>query len=498
LIRAGQNAGPPLTLAAAAVAAGFLSFLPTAYRGVSELGEIAGAGMIIAFITSITLLPALLMLFKPPGEKEPVGFKWLAPVDEFLRRRRVAVLVGTAAVVVLGLPLLFQLRFDFNPINLRSAKVESIATYLDLQKDRDTGGYPIEVVAANEAAAAQAAERIAKVPEVARVMTLDAFVPTEQDKKLPIIKELASNLESDLAGPTDPAPSDAENVAAVRKVATTLTAAAKDKTGAGATAAKRLAADLGKLADATPEMRQKVEAAFIAPWQVALGGLREMLKASPVSVETLPTDIRDDWITPDGRVRVEAYPKGDPSDNEVIRQFARGVGAVQPDAIGGPLSILESGNTIVWAFIQAGFWAVLAIAILLWIVLRRIGDVLLTLVPLLLAGVVTLEATVLLGLPLNFANIIALPLLLGLGVAFKIYYIMAWRAGQIDLLQTSLTRAVIFSALTTATAFGSLWLSHHPGTASMGELLVLSLVCTLSAAVLFQPALMGPPRDTSS
>ncbi len=149
---------------------------------------------------------------------------------------------------------------------------------------------------------------------------------------------------------------------------------------------------------------------------------------------------------------------------------------------------------MVTAFIQAGLYALLSITILLWIVLRRFGDVLLTLVPLLLAGVVTLEACVLIGMPLNFANIIALPLLLGVGVAFKIYYIMAWRSGQTNLLQSSLTRAVIWSALTTATAFGSLWLSSHPGTSSMGKLLALSLVCTLCAAVLFQPALMGRPR----
>ena len=130
--------------------------------------------------------------------------------------------------------------------------------------------------------------------------------------------------------------------------------------------------------------------------------------------------------------------------------------------------------------------------------LRRFSDVLLTLVPLLMAGVVTLELSVLLGLPLNFANILAIPLLLGVGVAFKIYYIMAWRAGQTHLLQTSLTRAVFFSALTTATAFGSLWFSSHPGTASMGELLALSLLCTLFAAVLFQPLLMGKPREIES
>jgi predicted RND superfamily exporter protein len=99
------------------------------------------------------------------------------------------------------------------------------------------------------------------------------------------------------------------------------------------------------------------------------------------------------------------------------------------------------------------------------------------------------------GMPLNFANIIALPLMLGVGVAFKIYFVMAWRHGQTGLLQSSLTHAVLFSAATTATAFGSLWLSHHPGTSSMGRLLALSLFCTLIGAVVFQPVLMGKPRS---
>jgi predicted RND superfamily exporter protein len=159
--------------------------------------------------------------------------------------------------------------------------------------------------------------------------------------------------------------------------------------------------------------------------------------------------------------------------------------------------LYEAGNTIVLAFIEAGIFAIVAIALLLWIALRRISDVLLTLTPLLLAAVLTLELCVVLDLPLNFANIIALPLLLGVGVAFKIYYTMAWRRGRTALVQSTLTRAVMFSAMTTATAFGSLWLSRHPGTSSMGQLMSLSLVCTMMAAVLFQPALMGPPREAA-
>jgi predicted RND superfamily exporter protein len=116
-----------------------------------------------------------------------------------------------------------------------------------------------------------------------------------------------------------------------------------------------------------------------------------------------------------------------------------------------------------------------------------------TLLPLLLSGLATLSISVAIGLPLNFANIIALPLLFGIGVAFNIYFVMAWRRGEGNLLQSSLTRAIIYSALTTGTAFGSLCLSQHPGTASMGDLLALSLGCTLVASLLFLPALLGPP-----
>jgi len=233
----------------------------------------------------------------------------------------------------------------------------------------------------------------------------------------------------------------------------------------------------------------------VEPLRVSLAGLKEMLQAAPVTVVTIPPDLKRAWLTSDGRARVQVLPKGDPDDTAVLRDFVRAVIAVEPNATGPAVLLYESGNTIVRAFIEAGIFAVLAIALLLWLTLRRVSDVLLTLVPLLLATVVTLELCVVFDLPLNFANVIALPLLLGVGVAFKIYYIMAWRRGRTALVQSTLTRAVIFSAMTTATAFGSLWLSSHPGTSSMGKLMALALVCTMAAAVLFQPALMGPPRQ---
>ncbi|TKW77372.1 MAG: hopanoid biosynthesis-associated RND transporter HpnN, partial [Bradyrhizobium icense] len=498
LAEAARRSAVPLSLAAMATAAGFLCFLPTDYKGIAELGKIAGAGMVIAFISSITALPALLALINPPGESEPVGYAFLAPVDKFLEDHRVPIIVGTLLIAIAGLPLLYFMKFDFNPINLRNPNVESIATFLDLRKDPNTGANAINVLTHSEADARKIEAKLEKLPEVASVRSLDGFVPSDQPAKLKLI-EKAAKVVMPVLNPeqVDPAPSDAENVESLKSSVDALRKTAGEGKGPGAVASRRLADALQKLADGDQALRNKAQDVFIAPLRITLDGMKALLTAQPVTLKNLPPEIVEAWKAKDGLIRVEALPKGDPNDNDNLRRFADAVLAAEPTAIGGPVSILKSGDTIVRAFIHAGITALVVISLLLWLTLRRFSDVLMTMVPLLVAGAVTMEICVLIGLPLNFANIVALPLLLGIGVAFKIYYVVAWREGRTNLLQSSLTRAIFFSALTTATAFGSLWLSSHPGTASMGKLLAMSFVITLMAVLLFQPALMGKPRDVA-
>jgi len=495
---AARRVAVPLSLAAMATAAGFLCFLPTDYKGISELGEIAGEGMLIAFFSSITVLPAILRLINPPGESEPVGYAFLAPVDRFLENHRVAIVTGTLAIAIAGLPLLYFMRFDFNPMNLRNPKAESIATFLDLRKDPNTGANAVDVLTHSDADARKIAAKLEKLPEVLRVQWLDSFVPDDQPAKLKLIAQGAKVLGPALNPDSiDAPPSDQENIDSLKSSVDALRRDAGEGQSPGAVTARRLADALEKLANSNEATRNKAQAIFVEPLKIVLDQLKNALQAQPITLQTLPNDIVRGWKAKDGLMRVEALPKGDPNDNDNLRRFATAILAAEPTAIGGPVSILKSGDTVVEAFIHAGIYALLVISIILWITLRRITDVLMTLVPLLVAGAVTMEICVLIKLPLNFANIVALPLLLGIGVAFKIYYIVAWRSGRTNLLQSSLTRAIFFSALTTATAFGSLWLSSHPGTSSMGKLLALSLVTTLAAVLLFQPALMGKPRDIS-
>jgi hypothetical protein len=485
----------PLALAAAATAVGFFSFLPTDYRGLSELGEIGGFGMLIAFVCSITLVPAALAIFNPPGEPRPMGLSWLAPLDRFFERHRMPVLIGTFTLVLAGTPLLWNLQFDFNPNDLQNPNEPAVATYQELKKDPQIGANAIDILVLSLDAANATARRLERLPTVAQTLTLSNFLPSDQTQKLMEISRAAAALEQPLnPSQVAPPPSDAETVVALRATAVALSQVARAQNGPDADNALHVSQLLERLANADPAVRVRVDAAVVTPLRIALDDLRLSLHPERVTLQTLPAELKGDWIALDGRARVEVLPKGNPDDHAVLANFATSVLAVEPTAVGPGISFYEAGEAVVRAFIEAGLLAFLAITVLLWITLRRLSDVLLTLVPLLVAGAVTLEVCAVSGLALNFANIIALPLLLGVGVAFKIYYILAWRAGQTRLLESTLTRAVIFSAMTTATAFGSLWASQSPGLSSMGKLMALALTCTMAAAVLFQPVLMGQPR----
>jgi hopanoid biosynthesis associated RND transporter like protein HpnN len=341
-------------------------------------------------------------------------------------------------------------------------------------------------------------ERLRKLPEVGRVLSLQSFVPDDQDAKLALIEDASFFLQNTLnPGGIGPEPTPAETEAAIAKLIAELSEATDGLDSPAAVQARRLAAALTAMAKAPPAVLGEADRALITPLRTMLRQVRNLLNAEPVSIATLPPALKGNWMSADGVGRVEVAPKGDGNDNTILRRFVVAVRGVAPEATGQPVFIIEAAATVIKAFLQAGALSLVLIALILFVALRRWVDVALTLVPLLVAIVVTLEICVLIGLQLNFANVIALPLLLGVGVAFKIYYIVAWRSGGTNFLQSSLTRAIVFSACTTAIAFGSLCFSHHPGTSSMGKLMALSLLTTLAAAVLFQPALLATQPNRS-
>ena len=492
---AAHGIGWSLTLAAMSLLAGFFSFLPTAFKGVAELGLITGVGMIIAFLASLTLLPALIAILNPPGEPEEVEIRSLAAVDHWILGHRKLVIGAAALLVIAGLPLLLRLEFDSNPMHLRSEKTEAVATFLDLTRQPGMTPNTISVLATSLDGAQALAAKLAGLPEVSRVVTLASFVPADQDDKLALIRDTARRFAPIInPRPPGPAATDAETIETLRRTAATLQRKAGAATGEANDGARRLAGQVTRLAEASPDRRAAAQTALVGDLPPLMARLRGLLTPERVTVKDLPASVRDDWLASDGRGRIEVSPKGDANDNAVLERFSAAVQAVAPQATGAPIDVVESRHVIVQAFIVAGVLALLAIFLILTIALRRPKDVALTLGPLVIATILTLEAAYLVNMPLNLANIIALPLMLGVGVNFHIYYMIAWRSGVADMLASSLTRAIFFSSLTTGVAFGSLWLSNHPGTASMGKLLTISLVFTLLAAFIIVPAFLGPPR----
>jgi hopanoid biosynthesis associated RND transporter like protein HpnN len=490
----GRVSGGQILVAALATAAGFLAFTPTSFAGVAQLGLIAGVGMLIAFICTVTALPALIALFHPVREAEEVGLVWARPIDAVLVRHRRPVLFGAALLALTGVGLLPWLRFDSDPLHTKNQTSESVRTLNDLIEDPVTSPYSIEILTPSVADALALAPTLRALPTVDGVLSINSLVPDDQAQKLPIVADAASILKTTLDAPPEPHPDAAAIRAAVATALPAMTAAAN--LGAGQPF-KAVTDDLRSLLQAPDERLTAVDAALTRFLPDQLDQLRTALQPTPVTRAAIPADLAIDWVTKDGRAKLQVLPKHHAvRDSAGLHRFVAEIGTIVPGAGGAAVTIVRSADTIVSAFRVAAFGALGAITVILAVALRRLFDTLLVLASLLLSALLTVIVAVTLPLPLNFANIIALPLLLGVGVSFNVYFVMNWRAGLRAPLSSATARAVLFSALTTATAFGSLALSRHPGTASMGELLLISLGCTLLATFVFVPALLAAlPRS---
>ncbi len=489
LIRTGQSMARPLTLAAIAIAVGFAAFIPTDYRGVSELGIIATAGMAITLILNLTLLPALLALMKPGILGGEMGFAWGRAADAWLIRHRKMLLAGWGIMAVIGLALSPQLQFDFHPLHLKDPKVESMAAILDLMKDPIRSPYAIEIVVPDVAAADALKEKLSKLREVYAVISASSFVPKDQEDKLAILQDLQLLMGVTLEPVSvRPAPTVDEIRASLKNCAAKLREAlpSSDK-------AQQLARLLDQAAAADPAIYPELQRMLVDGLMPRIKMLASALTAEEVTLDTLPDEIKSQWVAADGEMRLTVMPKGDSNDSAVLTNFVNAVRSVAPEATGPAVQIYESGRAVTKAFQMASLTAVIAIAVLLFAILRRPRDVAYVLLPLIMTALGTIIVCVAFGLKLDFANIIALPLLLGIGVAFDIYFVVNWRRGIEHPLSTSTARAVLFSALTTGSSFGSLALSSHPGTARMGMLLLISLTMLLVVIFAFMPVLMGQP-----
>jgi hopanoid biosynthesis associated RND transporter like protein HpnN len=483
-----RGVGSSLVLCVFTTAAGFYSFIPTTFSGVSELGLIAGTGVFFGLGVSVTLLPALVAWWGDAGASRGAS-TWLDPRVLAPLSRRPRLVLGVTAVLLVGaLALIPRVSFDSNPIHLRDPDTESVATLLELAADGEAALLDLAAVAPDAATARDWAAELRKLPEVRRVTTADALVPAEQEEKLALLEDLELLLGPSFADLERETATAAELEAALRELATA--AAASPATGPLAAAATALTARLAAAEGAARvELARAVDDALAAGLPAELERLAAALEATAVARADLPPELAQRWIARDGREVVEITAAEDVSDNAAARRFIAAVQSVVPTATGLPVVYQEASATVVGAFARALLYAFAMVTLIIWLVLRAGKDTLLVLVPIALASLLTAGLTVLVGMPFNYANIIALPLLVGIGVDNGIHVVHRMRSEPIArLFETSTMRAVLASGLTTVASFGNLAFSSHVGTASMGLLLALGLVASMAATLVVLPA----------
>ena len=499
LRRTALEVGGQIGLAAVATACGFLAFAPTSFSGMAELGSIAGVGMLLALLCTLTVLPAMLSVL-PSGTRAmaaETGLPGGAAADSGLRRRQRPVLVLFLVLGVAGLYSAVTLPFDANPLHTKRADTEAMLTLNSLMDDPNTNPFTLNVLVPDLDSARLLTAKVGTLPEVAQVVSGADFVPLNQTDQLDQIRQ-ALDLMYSVITPraTQPAP-NAEQLRAAAATTSAAIAGLGNALPAG-TPLARIGTALGQLAKGPDSALLLANEALSRYLPATFTRLADSLAAQPISGQGLPVELRRDWFTADGQVRVQITPGAQTQSSAGLRRFVAAVQAVAPNAVGAALDTVKAADTILGAFEQAALYATLAIAAVLVLVLRRLRDMALVVATLLMSALLTALFARLLGVSLNFANIIALPLLLGVGVSFNIYFVMNARAGHVHFLGSPTARAILFSALTTGTAFGSLAIARHPGTASMGLLLLLSLVAVLVSTFVFLPVLLWrstPPHQ---
>jgi len=496
--------GEALLLCTGTTAIGFLAFVPTDYRGVGELGLISAVGMLVILALTLTFLPALLGSWCHVESLPALPSRASGRVGRLIERRAGSVAAAALLVALASAALAPRVRFDSNVVEMRDPDTESVQAFDDLLADSQTSPWYIDVLEPSLAAAEDAAAKLARLAEVERVSTLRDFVPADQEEKREILADAALLLEAPPVAAAPVAPSRDEKIASLRGLAaavdvewvrTSQTALARS----AALLRSELLPLLARLEQApdSSEALARFEGLLLGRLPQRLEQLRRLLEPEPVGLEDLPRELRERMVAEDGSARVQVFPREDLSDDRALARFVAAVRGVEPVAGGLPVNIVEFGRATARSLREASLLALGAIAGLLLLLWRRPLDVALVLAPLALAGAATVAGMVLVDMPFNFANVIVLPLLLGMGVDSGIHLVEHARLheGEANLLSDSTTaRAIFFSALTTLTSFSNLALSGHRGIASLGVLLAAGMSLMLASTLLVLPALIALRR----
>jgi hopanoid biosynthesis associated RND transporter like protein HpnN len=495
---------PALMLSAGTTSIGLYAFIPTDYKGVSELGLLAGTSLFICLLITFITLPALLRITpapsRPPDTQKPRSdSKWperLAVLPLHYAKQIAFVTLVLAAVSIV---LTFKVKTDFNPINLRDPNTESVIAFKNLMKDKETTPLTLTVLAKNEADARNLRHMLSTLASVDKTVSLFDFQPAEQDEKLALIEEISMMLGAQaqrfpgLISDPDPVPNIERLIKSIESI---LPQKTDPRERTALTAFKKELQDIlieldNRQQAGQQQLIEKIQTTLLGTLPVVMNELLAGLNAGNITLADLPSDIKSKWLSQDGSYRIQIYPKKDLNDLSNLNQFISEVQSVAPETTDLPIMYWESMKAVISAFQEAIVIALITIALLLFAIRRNIVDTLLVMTPLILAGLFTMASTVITQTPINFANIIALPLLLGLGVDNGIHMVEKLHHSLSEaqnIYQSSTARAIFYGALTTTSSFAGLAFSPHEGIASMGLIITMGIFWIMVCTFIILPA----------
>lgn len=514
--QAASHVGGSLVFCAITTSVGFFVFTPTQYLGMAELGLIAGCSMFIILFLTLTFFPALLsswIQIDPDAHlQKELHFKqgsWWNRVEDHPRAIRWTAL----ALLIPAVLLLPGVRFDPNVVEMRDPSTPSVQAFHDLMESPNTMPWYVDIVKEDLETAEAVAVRARELETVRLALTLQSYVPDDQEEKLEILGDLAMIFETPPgAGDVErPQQSVEEQVQALRDLYEYLGSDELDlsETVAPGSSAP-LAGSVVRLQDHLRDFVERaeregneaalanLEAILMAPLPAQLERLRHAMQAESITLESLPEGLVKRMKTDDGRARIQVFPEVDLRRLEEFRAFVQELKAFDVTTTGVPVNIVEFGRAVEVAFFQAVGAAILMISAMLYYLWRRFSDVIFVMVPLFMGAILTAATVVATGNTFNFTNVIVVPLIFGLGVDSGIHMVHEAREGAGKrLVNTFTARAVYYSAVTTIVSFGSLGLAGHNGLKGLGITLTAGLLYTVLCVLFLLPALIDLRENRS-
>ncbi|MFO0929474.1 MAG: MMPL family transporter [Gemmataceae bacterium] len=487
--------------AASTLALAFFAALFADFKAVGELGWIAGCGVLLCAFACFTVLPALLILFDRRGEIHQGVVSVIVSRDDTwtpsLRRHAGLVLAGGLAVAVAAGVFAWRVGYDHNLLHLQAQNLDSVQWELTLVK-HTTGAslHALSYTSSREAAIALA-ERYKQLPEVSQVVEVASLVPPDQERKKPLVTDIRRQLErlpkrgAKISHALPDVPTVRDDLAALLKTLAPLAPASKLLANVHASLAP-FAATLATTADEVAAVRLRhLDQRLAEDLAENLHRLRDVATPEPIHQAELPAPLRERYVGKSGTWLLRVFARDDLWDFEPLEHFTKKILEVDPEATGKPFGTVEGLKAMKNGLQRAGVYAFVVIVLVLWLDFRSLGRTLLAVLPLLLGVLLSLGCLGLLGWPLNPANMIAFPLILGVGVDNGVHvlhdFLIRRREGRPGI-SRAIGRGVLVKALTTMIGFAALMVSTERGLVGLGFILTLGVGCSMVSSLLLLPA----------